>query len=218
MAHPYWPLFDLRVETPLLELRYPDDALLLELAALAGRGVHPPDFMPFLNTWSLLPSPERERSVLKWHWSQRGQHEPKSWNLAMCALHEGQVVGVQGFGAQQFGRVRTISSGSWIGLEHQGRGFGKEMRGAMLHLAFAGLGAEAAYSGAWEDNAASIAVSRGLGYADNGEKRLPRGGDDSDGVGREILFRLDRAEWERRRRDDIAIHGLEECLPLLVGT
>ena len=27
-------------------------------------------------------------------------------------------------------------------------------------------------------------------------------------------FRLERADWELRRRDDITIEGLEPCLPL----
>ncbi len=45
------------------------------------------------------------------------------------------------------------------------------MREAMLHLAFAGLGAEEALSGAFEDNTASLATSRAIGYVENGEAR-----------------------------------------------
>ena len=45
MTHPVWPLFDLRVHTPKLELRYIDDDLATELAQLASArhprpGVH----------------------------------------------------------------------------------------------------------------------------------------------------------------------------------
>ena len=36
MTHPYWPLFDLVVRTPRLELRPPDDSMLVELARCAG--------------------------------------------------------------------------------------------------------------------------------------------------------------------------------------
>src|SRR5262245_1843445 len=43
MVHPYWPLFDLEVRTPLVTLRYPDDALMIELATLIGKGIHDPD-------------------------------------------------------------------------------------------------------------------------------------------------------------------------------
>jgi hypothetical protein len=39
--------------------------------------------------------------------------------------------------------LREFESGSWLGREHQGRGLGKEMREATLHLGFEGLGADA---------------------------------------------------------------------------
>ena len=35
-----WPLFDLVVRTPRLELRYPDDDLVYELAALTAEPIH----------------------------------------------------------------------------------------------------------------------------------------------------------------------------------
>ena len=54
MAHP-WPLFDLRLRTPRLELRVPADDDLLELAAIARAGLHDPDVHPFLVPWDELP-------------------------------------------------------------------------------------------------------------------------------------------------------------------
>ena len=60
-------------------------------------------------------------------------------------------------------------------------------------------------------NEASIALLRGLGYAANGREPAVRRG----APGQTLRFRLDRAGWERIRRDDIAIEGLEPCLPLL---
>lgn len=73
--------------------------------------------------------------------------------------------------------------------------------------AFAGLGVLEAHSGAWHDNAASLAVSRRLGYRDNGvELRLRRGVPN-----RHIKLRLTRDDWERHRRDDIEIVGLDAC-------
>lgn len=211
MAHPYWPLFDLRVRTPRLELRPPTDEDLAELAAVAGRGVHPPDFMPFLVPWSRLASPALERSVLQWNWRVRAEWTPERWHLSLVVVRDGRIEGMQGLRSDGFARVRTVNTGSWLGQEFQGRGTGKEMRSAVLHLAFAGLGAVAAYSGAFDDNDASIRVSRGLGYEDNGDVIRDRGG---DAVGREVLFKMERATWEARRRADIAIEGLEACLPL----
>ncbi len=141
MAHPYWPLFDLRVRTPRLELRYPGDDDLVALARVAAEGVHDPAFLPFSVGWSLLPSPERERGVLQWHWRQRAEWRPESWRFEPVIVVDGEVVGVQGLGAKDFARLGVGATGSWIGQRHQGRGIGTEMRAAILHLAFAGLGA-----------------------------------------------------------------------------
>lgn len=211
MAHPYWPLFDLRIRTPLIELRPPTDDDLVELAAVAGRGVHAADFMPFLVPWSRRPSPELERSVLQWNWRTRAEWTAAGWHLSLAVVRAGRIEGMQGVRSEGFARVRTVNTGSWLGQEFQGRGTGKEMRSAVLHFAFAGLGAVAAYSGAFDDNAASIGVSRAVGYEDNGDVIRDRGG---EGVGRELLFKMERATWEARRRDDIVIEGLEPCLPL----
>ena len=126
---------------------------------------------------------------------------------------DGQVVGVQDMNAEHFATLRSVHTGSWLGLAHQGQGLGKEMRQAILHLAFAGLGAQEAHSGAFFDNAPSLATSRAVGYQANGETLAPR----RDGVARIINVRIDRATWEERRRDDIEIVGLEACLSMFIA-
>ncbi len=50
MPHP-WPLFDLRLRTPHLELRLPTDDDLLDLMVLARHGIHDPGMTPFLFPW-----------------------------------------------------------------------------------------------------------------------------------------------------------------------
>ena len=110
--------------------------------------------------------------------------------------------------ADRFAVTKAVGSGSWLGREFQGKRLGKEMRSAVLHLAFAGLGAEVAYSGAFDDNMASLAVSRSLGYVENGDRVHDREGTPA----REIKFKLTRTAWEHTRRDDIRIEGLDECL------
>jgi len=211
MGHPHWPLFDLRVATPRLELRYPDDSLVATLVTLAAAGIHDPDTMPFGVPWTDAPPGELERSSSQFFWRTRAQTSPESWSLPMAVLVDGEPVGVQSLDATSFAATRVVETGSWLGRAHQGRGIGKEMRSAILHLAFAGLAAEVAQSGAWHDNAASLAVSRALGYEPNGERRdLRRGVAD-----RMVLLRLPRATWERTRRDDITIVGLERGLCLL---
>lgn len=210
MAHVHWPLFDLRVRTPRLELRYPDDAMLVELADLAAAGVHDPDRMPFSVPWTDVAPPLQQRYSLQHHWLMRAQWTAKDWHLPMVTVHDGEVVGSQAMLGKDFAVLRAVSTGSWLGLAHQGRGFGKEMRAAILHLAFAGLGAEVALSGAWHDNAASLGVSRSFGYEENGRMAVLR----RDQRDHQVLLRLPREVWEKQRRDDIEIVGLDACLDL----
>jgi RimJ/RimL family protein N-acetyltransferase len=211
VSHPYWPFFDLRIRTPRLELRVPQDDELVVLARLAAAGVHDAGFMPFNVPWTERPSPDLERRLLQWNWRCRAECSFESWRLSFAVLDAGRVIGVQDVRAQDFARVRTVSTGSWLGREHQGHGSGKEMRAAVLHFAFAGLGAVIAQSAAFVDNAPSIGVSRALGYVSDGEELVLR----RDEAVRHLRFRLERDEWARRRRDDIELDGLEPCLSLL---
>lgn len=211
MPHPFWPFFDLRIRTPRLELRLPDDEELVVLARLAAAGVHADDFMPFASPWTERPSPDLERGLMQWHWRCRAECRPADWRLSFAVFEEGRVIGTQDLRAQDFARVRTVRTGSWLGREHQGRGNGKEMRAAVLHLAFVGLGALMAQTSAFADNAPSLGVSRALGYMPDGEELALRRGEAS----RHLRLRLERHEWERRRRDDIVVDCLGPCLPLL---
>jgi len=118
---------------------------------------------------------------------------------------------MQGVHANDFAIVRSVDTGSWLARPFQGRGIGTEMRAAVLHLAFAGLGAVEATSGAFDDNPASLAVSRKLGYEKVGERRVARRGEPARLIG----VRLTRDRWEASRRGDITVDGLDPCLALL---
>jgi RimJ/RimL family protein N-acetyltransferase len=206
----FWPLRALRIRTPTIELRYPSEADLDALAAQAAKGIHDPDFMPFSLPWTDVEPDERGRSVLQWHWRQAGTLSATAWTLNLVTVVDGEVVGTQGLAADDFPVLREAQTGSWLGRAYQGRGIGTEMRLAIVHLGFAGLGAEYITSSAFEDNQPSRAVSRKVGYAEDGITRLPRRGR----PGTQIRLRLSRARWQQRRRDDIEITGLEPCLPL----
>jgi hypothetical protein len=52
MPDTQWPLFDLRVRTPRLEIRFPTDADLYRLNELADLGIHEPSAMPFSIPWT----------------------------------------------------------------------------------------------------------------------------------------------------------------------
>jgi RimJ/RimL family protein N-acetyltransferase len=206
----WWPPAAVVVRTPRLELRWPSMDDLIALAAVAADGVHPEDRMPFYTPWTRGSAVERARNVLRWNWKGWGEWDPAKWSFGAVAVVDGVVVGTQGMQATDYAVCRTIETGSWLGLAHQGQGIGKEMRAAMLHLAFAGLDAEAALTGAFSDNEASLGVTRSLGYVENGSKLLSVEGRPA----RELLFTMDRATWESRRRDDITLEGVEAARPL----
>jgi RimJ/RimL family protein N-acetyltransferase len=210
MPEAQWPLFDLRVRTPRLEIRLPSDVELYQLNELADLGVHEPSTMPFTIPWTDTPPPRRHRESLQYWWSARANWSPESWDFTGAVFIGGSPVGVQGLMAKNFARLRTVETGSWLGRQYQGQGLGKEMRAAILHLAFDGLGAIEAMSGAFHDNEASLATSRSLGYIENGDRLMLR----RERPDRMIDLKLDRASWASRRRDDIEIEGLEACLEM----
>jgi RimJ/RimL family protein N-acetyltransferase len=145
---PHWPLFNVVVRTPRLVIRLPNDDDLEDLVRLALRGVHDPATMPFAVPWTDEPSPALERNALQWWWRQRAEWSAAKWTFTGAVFVDGVAAGVQDLSAEGFALLRAVSTGSWLGREFQGRGLGKEMRAAILHFAFAGLGASVAYSGA----------------------------------------------------------------------
>jgi RimJ/RimL family protein N-acetyltransferase len=211
MAHPFWPLFDLVVRTPRLELRSPTDEMCVELAQVASPTMFPGGESYFKLDWLSEPSPMRERHSLQYWWRNRATFTPEDWRLEMAVVIDGQPVGSQGIYAQNFPLCRSVETGSWLCASHQGRGLGKEMRSAILHLAFVGLGAMEAHSGAFEGNEASIGVSRSVGYEDNGRQISLRASRTPTG---HLNFRMSRERFEERRRHDIVIENLGPCLEL----
>jgi RimJ/RimL family protein N-acetyltransferase len=205
-----WPLAALRIVTPRVVLRYPDDDDVFALAALAARGVHDPATMPFTFPWTDAEPLALQRSSAQWYWRQRAEWSVEHWNLTFAVVVDGEVVGTQGVMADSFPVLREVSTGSWLGRSYQGKGIGKEMRAAVVQLAFDGLGAAYALTGAFHDNEASLAVTRSLGYAEEGRRRVLRR-DQPDWL---VGYRLSREQWEPRRRGDIVIEGLDPCLDM----
>jgi RimJ/RimL family protein N-acetyltransferase len=207
--HP-WPIYDIRVWTERLELRLPTEDELLELLDIARSGIHDPNEMPFGFAWTDQPSPFFERSFLQYHWSTRATFGPAKWNLDFGVWAEGRLVGTQGIDAENFAVLRSVSTGSWLAREFQGQGIGKEMRQAVLGFAFDHLGAVWAKSGSFSDNPASAAVSRAVGYEEDGIDVLaPRG------EPRELIrWRMHVDQWHARERPQVEVAGLERCLDL----
>lgn len=206
-----WPLFALRIRSERLVLRVPTDDDLVELMAVAKAGVHPPGEMPFGIAWSTAPSPAFERGFMQYHWGLRARWTPEAWELGLVVELDGRPIGSQSVHAAQFATMRAVGTGSWLGRPYQGQGYGREMRAAVLAFAFDGLGAQVALTEAFLDNAASNAVSRSLGYEENGRGALA-----PEGVARETQrFRMTLERWRSRPRPAVEIEGLESCRPML---
>jgi RimJ/RimL family protein N-acetyltransferase len=206
----HWPLFDLVVRTPRLELRYADDDLVAGLAELTSTPIHDPASMPFSIPWTDLPAGERERNALQFFWRNRAQWAATDWSCPMAVLVDGEVAGAQGIQSTNFATTKTVKTGSWLTQSRHGQGIGKEMRAAILHLGFAGLGANYALTSAYHDNHSSLGVTRALGYEPNGMTIEPR----RDGADTQLHYMMSRERWEARRRGDIQIEGLEPCLEM----
>ncbi len=215
MGHPLWPLFDLRLATPDLELRHFTEADLPDLARVLPLDV---ELNPADHRYEGMSTSHQRGVILaQAYWRSLGTWRPESWAIRFGVFHHGQLVGAQVLEGDDFLLLRTVDSASFLTAAARGRGWGKQMRRAVLALAFGPLEAEYAITSAWHDNAASLGVSRSLGYIDNGVERHPREGRVSPDelVDDMVHLRLSRAEWQRRHAaDGITIAAFDACRPL----
>jgi RimJ/RimL family protein N-acetyltransferase len=207
----FWPFGDLVVRTGRLVLKFPSFDELGELAQLAHDGIHDPAEMPFGVPWTDASPEDRARGTMQWQWGRWASLSADEWHLPFVVLADDVVVGTQELHATQFAVRREVATGSWLGRAHQGRGIGTQMRAAVLHLAFAELGAQWATTTAYEDNAASNGVSQRLGYAPDGVQVDERRGQQA----LLLRYRLSREKWEQQERRPVEVEGVEPCLPLL---
>lgn len=148
--------------------------------------------------------------VLQYAWGTWSRWAPDDWSLWLAVALDGTVIGSQELSGREFAIRGEVSTGSWLGKDFHGKGFGTEMRAAVLHLAFAGLGARHAVSGAYIDNAASLGISRKLGYRGDGvEHHAVRGKDATL-----QRLRLSCDDWQVHRSVEVHVDGLEGCLPM----
>ena len=207
-----WPLFDLVVTTPTVELRYASDEDLLALAEFRDGRVVAPGEEPFDGDSSFYADAAvAPAKGIAGEWGARSATSADWWHLSFAVRVGGELVGQQNITGENFPILRTVNSFSFLARDHRRRGIGKEMRSAVLHLAFRGLDAKRAESDAFFDNPASAGVSRSLGYEANGTMLAPR----PSGAAVMERFVLTRERWEPGERDDVEVHGLEPCLPLL---
>ena len=169
-----WPFFGLRVRSGPVELRGICDADLPVLADVAVAGIHDPSLMPFFFPWTDMSDDDLPLNFIQYHWRNRAEFGPARWGLLLGVWFEGRLVGCQGITTKDFLVTRTGETGSWLGKASQGRGIGTLMRQLICVLCFDHLDFVEVTSSAFTDNPASLAVSRKVGYVDNGEFRMRR--------------------------------------------
>lgn len=208
----YAPL-NVRITTPLIELRGATDDLLEALAPLVAAGKATADPPPWDDPSSFYETDPDARVAgwLRGVWRARGTVRSDVWRLGFVVFVDGEAVGQQDLTGNDFDAFGTVESTSWVSTDVRRRGLGTEMRAAILHLAFEGFGAAEAHSEGAVDNVGSNAVSKRLGYEPNGFSWATH-------QGKPVLgqrWRLERAAWERNRRTDITMTGVAECRTVL---
>ena len=208
MTYDYWPMFDIALTTRDLELRHLTEA---DLPALAR--TLPPDVEldPAATMYDGLDKARRRGVVThQEYWKSRGSWCAQSWALNFGVFHDGELIGSQGLEGEDFPMLRTVDSSSFLAPAARGLGLGKQMRSAVLALAFGPLGAAHAITSAWHDNGASLGVSRALGYVDNG-LTMHRRGEVADVMAH---MRLSRDGWlASGSSGGVVVPGVEKCMP-----
>jgi RimJ/RimL family protein N-acetyltransferase len=168
--------------------------------------------MPFGVPWTDAEPTTLTRSLAQYHWKLRSGVSRDSWGVSFTVLHQGTPVGVQELHARRFAARKTVESGSWLALGHQGHGLGTEMRAALLLFSFDHLGAEWAESSAVAWNEPSLRVSAKLGYELNGVTRAQTRADE---VVDEVRVRL-RREGFARPSWSLITEGVEAATEFLM--
>jgi len=201
-------MFDLRLTTPDLELRH---LIETDLSPLADIIPEDAEQDPSSTTYPGI-DPARARGIVAHqdYWRARGNWRPESWALSFGVFRKGELLGYQGLEGDDFATLRTVDSSSFLTQAARGKGFGKQMRAAVLTLAFGALGARFAITSAWSDNYASLGVSRAVGYMDNGVTAQRRG----ETAGEMIHLRLTRERWLTSGwAERMTVEGVDECMP-----
>ncbi|MDN5768976.1 MAG: GNAT family N-acetyltransferase [Humibacillus sp.] len=202
-----WPLHGIRLETGDLTLTVmtePDLATVISVLP-ADVGLNPD-----ATTYAGLDGEANRAAVIRQsYWRALGLWSPADWMLPFVVRRDGAVIGVQWLEGPDYLTDRTVDSSSWLVPGERGRGWGRQMRGAVLALAFGPLRADAAISSAVTSNLASLGVSRSLGYQPTYTSVLPHTGEMLQHV------RLDRGRWAATGSPRCTqVEGIDLALPL----
>ena len=210
MESSHWPLSGLRLQTPELRLRPTTEFDLPAVVAALSNDITTNPHLPRFP--GLTVDAGRAVSAYQSYWQSVGNWSIDSWRLDLVIEAGDRIVGVQSLEGEDFLTLRTVDSASYLASDVRGRGWGKQARSAVLAFAFDFLEAEFAITSAWQDNGASLGVSRSLGYQPNGESRHRS---DRDGQAATMVhLRLSRTDWDASDRSaSVQISGFERCRP-----
>jgi RimJ/RimL family protein N-acetyltransferase len=207
----YWPLPGLRLRTPDLLLRPTTEADLPAVAATLSADIATNPQLPRFP--GLGERTSRAVSAHQSYWQSLGNWSVDNWRLDFVVVVGERIIGMQSLEGEDFLVLRTVDSATHLARDTRGHGWGKQARRAVLALAFGPLGAEYAITSAWYHNAASLGVSRALGYKPNGESR--HRSDTGQGADTMVHLGLSRADWEASgQAASIEVSGFEGCRPL----
>ncbi|MDQ1513932.1 MAG: hypothetical protein QOC59_1774 [Microbacteriaceae bacterium] len=197
-----WPGAGIRIDAPRVTLRPVDERHVGLLQAILPEDL---ELDPAVAVGPGDPRRARAQAFGRILQRDRDRFSTESWKLHLAVRAAGELVGMQTVEAERFASDHTVDSASWLAPTFRGDGLGTAMREAVLAFAFFGLGATTAVSSAWHDNAASLGVSRRLGYRFDHTSRLPRGDVDDELV----HVRLTRTDWLASGLGrDVAISGV----------
>ena len=206
MTSAYWPLFGLRITTADLLLRPMREADLGPVSDLLPEDL---ELDPAATRYP-IGDKHRSRGIVthQGYWKSFGTWRPSAWRLGFVVLAGDEIVGFQELEGNDFPLLRTVDTSSFLIPQVRGHGFGKQMRRAVLALAFGPMEAAAAITSAWHDNHASLGVSRALGYRPNGESLQAR----EERADVMVHLRLTRSDWLAGDLGrDIEIGGFDHC-------
>src|SRR5215472_567836 len=113
-----YPLLDVRVSTPALELRGATDDLLDELAEVVRAGKTHADPPPYDDPMSFYET-DPEVRVARWLrsiWRRRGMVERDAWRLYFLVVVDGRPVGEQTVTGVHFATLGTVTTFSWLSV------------------------------------------------------------------------------------------------------
>lgn len=201
-----WPLHGIRLTTADLELQPATEAALPALFEILPADL---EADPAATRYAGVGEAANHRAILaQSYWRAMGLWSPHDWVLPFVVLRDGVPIGMQALEGPDYGTERTVDSWSWLAGPARGRGLGKQMRAAILELAFTHLGAKTAVSSAVVTNHGSLGVSRSLGYAETHQSVLSHNGQTLQHL------RLEADDWTASGRGAaVRVEGVGAALP-----